>query len=84
MALLLARKGAIVSYSDPFISRYEEGGLKLEAIDERAALDAGFDCAIITTNHRAFDFDALVARSPLVVDTRNALKGRSGAHIFRL
>ena len=32
----------------------------------------------------AFDYDALVAKSPLILDTRNALTGRAGAHIFRL
>ena len=29
-------------------------------------------------------YDTLVAKSPLILDTRNALKGRPGSHIFRL
>jgi UDP-N-acetyl-D-glucosamine dehydrogenase len=44
----------------------------------------GFDCAVITTHHKAFDYDALIDRAPLIVDTRNALKGRNGKHIFSL
>ena len=29
-------------------------------------------------------YDTLVAKSPLILDTRNALKGRKETHIFRL
>jgi len=84
VAQLLVKRGAIVSYSDPFIPRYTLGDLQLEAVTETAALDAGIDCAVVTTHHRAFDYDALVARAPLIVDTRNALKGRREGKIFRL
>jgi hypothetical protein len=31
-----------------------------------------------------FDYDRMAKRFPLVVDTRNALKGMAGDHIFRL
>ena len=43
----------------------------------------GFDCAVITTDHTAFDY-ARLATVPLIVDTRNALKGFSGPNIVRL
>jgi UDP-N-acetyl-D-mannosaminuronate dehydrogenase len=39
---------------------------------------------VITTNHTAFDYAAIADGSPRVVDTRNALKGHTGRHIFRL
>ena len=58
--------------------------MTLTAVSFEAALDAGFDCAVIATNHKAFDYDAIFKRSPLIVDTRNALKGRSSPHLFRL
>ena len=48
------------------------------------ALAEGFDCAVITTNHKTFDYDRMVSQSPIILDTRNALKGRTAAHIFRL
>jgi len=84
IARLLIQRGATVTYSDPYVPRVEEGAFRLDAVPEQQAIDEGFDCALITTNHRDFDYDALVARAPLVVDTRNALKGRRGGHIFRL
>ena len=84
VAELLHERGAIVSFSDPFVTHLAVGSLKASAVEPQAALDRGFDCAVITTPHRAFDYDDIVARSPLVVDTRNALKGRSEPHIVRL
>jgi hypothetical protein len=38
---------------------------------------------VITTDHAAFDY-ARLAQLPLIVDTRNALKGASGPNIVRL
>jgi UDP-N-acetyl-D-glucosamine dehydrogenase len=86
VAQLLLKSGAKVSYSDPFVPRLDRdhGGVDLEAIPTDRALSEGIDCAVITTNHKAFDYDAIVAKSPLVVDTRNALKGVQPPHVFKL
>jgi UDP-N-acetyl-D-glucosamine dehydrogenase len=81
---LLHRRGAIVSYTDPYVPTLREGSSCLEGIDADTAFARGIDCAVITTNHRCFDYPALAARSPLIVDTRNALRGVQGAHVFRL
>jgi len=37
-----------------------------------------------TTDHCGVDYADVARRAPLVVDTRNALAGIAGAHIFRL
>ena len=84
LAQLLMRRGATVTYSDPHVPSIADHGVTLKAVPADAALDAGFDCAVIATNHKAFDYDAIFKRSPLIVDTRNALKGRSSPHLFRL
>jgi UDP-N-acetyl-D-glucosamine dehydrogenase len=80
---LLIRRGAVVTYSDPWVPQVHEGHLNLKSVDVDAAIAGGFDCAVITTDHAAFDYDRL-AKLPLVVDTRNALKGTTGANVFRL
>jgi len=80
--LLLERLGAVVGYSDPFVPRLHVGGLQLEAQPASAAADA--DCVVIVTDHAAFDYRALVDSAPLIVDTRNALKGFSSPKIVRL
>jgi UDP-N-acetyl-D-glucosamine dehydrogenase len=57
-------------------------GRELTASPEEAAADA--DCVVIVTDHSAFDYQGLVARSRLIVDTRNALKGIESKKIVRL
>ncbi len=77
---LLRRRGAILSYTDPFVPRLPSGDAMLES--EWPAQQK--DCAIICTNHSSFDYDDIVARFPLIVDSRNALKNRKEPSIFRL
>jgi UDP-N-acetyl-D-glucosamine dehydrogenase len=80
---LLHQRGATVSYTDPYVPKLEHGDLKLCSVQEDKA-GQGIDCAVICTNHRVFDYQAIVKRFPLVVDTRNALKGIDSKNIFRL
>lgn len=84
VAQLLQRRGAVITYSDPYVPVAEHGDFSLTGIPVEAAWAQGIDCAVITTNHRVFDYAEIVRRAPLVVDTRNALKGQPGDHIFRL
>src|SRR5579885_348787 len=83
---LLEKRGAQVSYSDPFVPRLRADGFLRHAME---ALDAGegcaqADCVVIVTDHRSFDYAAVVERSRLIVDTRNALKGCVSPKIVRL
>jgi UDP-N-acetyl-D-glucosamine dehydrogenase len=80
--LLLQRRGAVVSYSDPHVPTLQRDGLELAASPEDAAAEA--DCVVIITDHAAFDYRALVDRSRLIVDTRNALRGVTSGKIVRL
>ena len=80
--MLLERRGAILSYSDPHVPKLKLDGLALDSSPESVAADA--DCVVIVTNHAAFDYPGLVQRSKLIVDTRNALKGLTSDKIVRL
>jgi UDP-N-acetyl-D-glucosamine dehydrogenase len=80
--LLLEKRGARISYSDPHVPVLRLDGQVLEASPEMAAAEA--DCVVIVTDHTAFDYKALVERSALIVDTRNALKGVHSPKIVRL
>jgi UDP-N-acetyl-D-glucosamine dehydrogenase len=84
IANLLIRQGAIVSYSDPHVSVLREAGLTLDEVPLKQALEDGVDVSVITTHHDGFDYDAIVRLSPVVVDTRNSLRGIDAEHIFRL
>ncbi len=75
---LLHAQGAIVSYNDPHIPtlpamrNFRVPRLASEALT--AEYLAGLDCALIATDHSAYDYDFIVRYAPLVVDTRNATK----------
>jgi len=42
-----------------------------------------YDCVVILTDHSSFPWDAMVANSRLIVDARDAIKGRH-PHVYRL
>jgi UDP-N-acetyl-D-glucosamine dehydrogenase len=81
---LLKRRGARVSYTDPFVPILQHGPVDLTSISLDEALAAGCDCGVIITDHSAFDYAAIASRFPLVVDTRNALKDHRRATVFPL
>jgi UDP-N-acetyl-D-glucosamine dehydrogenase len=80
---LLKRRGARVTFSDPFIRHLAVDGLDLCAEAAEKMIPAA-DCVVITTDHSTFDYKALVNGARLVVDTRNALKGFKAGNIVRL
>ena len=80
---LLKRRGARVTYSDPHIPHLLLDGIDLAAVPPDKAVSEA-DCVVIITDHKAFDYDGLVKKARLVVDTRNALKGIDAANIVRL
>jgi UDP-N-acetyl-D-glucosamine dehydrogenase len=82
---LLGKRGAKVTYSDPFIPRLRADGVvpDMEGTDaEQSSAEA--DCVVIVTDHKAFNYARIVERARLVVDTRNALKGNPSEKIVRL
>jgi UDP-N-acetyl-D-glucosamine dehydrogenase len=80
--LLLKRRGARLTYSDPYVPQLQLDGDDLYAQPEALAGEA--DCAAIITDHSSFDYPRIAAQARLIVDTRNALKGVNSAHIVRL
>jgi UDP-N-acetyl-D-glucosamine dehydrogenase len=79
---LLVKRGAMVSYTDPWVPELKDGAHAQMSVDFETALRNGYDCVVVTTDHKSFDYDRIAAL-PLVVDTRNAVKRRSPT-IFKL
>jgi UDP-N-acetyl-D-glucosamine dehydrogenase len=80
--LLLKKRGATVTYSDPHVPALRGEGLDTAASPEATAAEA--DCVVIITDHSSFDYKALVERASLIVDSRNALKAYRSEKIVRL
>ena len=81
--LLLQRRGARVTFSDPHVKNIQSNGSVMEAQDTLPSVSAA-DCVVIVTDHSGVDYSAIVERSQLIVDTRNALKGYRSEKIVRL
>jgi UDP-N-acetyl-D-glucosamine dehydrogenase len=84
---LLHSRGASVSYADPFVpevpAREWSGRYDIAAVDARRGSFSQYDCIVIITDHRGFDYDAMVAEADVIVDTRNAIKTPK-ANVFKL
>ncbi|MCC6366360.1 MAG: nucleotide sugar dehydrogenase [Bryobacterales bacterium] len=80
---LLQRRGAEVSYSDPYVGTLRADGLEMTSVDTVKGCRES-DCAVVVTDHAAFDYAAILEATPLVVDTRNALKAFQSEKIVRL
>jgi UDP-N-acetyl-D-glucosamine dehydrogenase len=80
---LLQGLGANVTYSDPWIPKIDHDPIQMSAIDECKGIKEA-DCVVIITDHRDFDYKALVNNAKLIVDTRNALKTFKSDKIVRL
>jgi UDP-N-acetyl-D-glucosamine dehydrogenase len=80
---LLSKRGAAVSYSDPFVPKLSADGLHMTAVDAVEGAK-GADCVVIVTDHTGFDYAGVVEAAPLVVDSRNALKKIKSGKIVRL
>src|SRR6266498_3557986 len=71
---LLQKKGAEVSYHDPYIPHihHEYDGWYMDSVMDvmQAVRDA--DVVVIVTNHKTYDYKAIVDAAKFVFDTRNA------------
>jgi UDP-N-acetyl-D-glucosamine dehydrogenase len=83
---LLGKRGAIVTYSDPYVPKLRADGVILDVMEaiepDKGAAES--DCVVIVTDHKSFDYPRLLDLSRLIVDTRNALKGNPSGKIVRL
>jgi UDP-N-acetyl-D-glucosamine dehydrogenase len=69
----LHKRGARVSYMDPYVARLDADGVTQASID----LDTNFgsfDAVVVVTDHSALDRTRLAREARLVVDTRDALR----------
>lgn len=77
---LLEGDGADVRYHDPHIPSFaDDHGKVRRSVPLTDDLLAKADCVAIATNHSDFDYQRIVAKAKLIVDTRNATSGIAGA-----
>ncbi len=81
---LLREEGAEVLYNDPYHPKVGRGRhYNLNMTSTPLTELEQYDCVLIVTDHTDYDYQDIVNRSKLVVDTRNATKGISSPKIHR-
>jgi len=71
---LLQKKGALVEYHDPYIPhiRHEHDGWSKDSVKDVMQSVKEADVVVIITDHKAYDYKAIVDSAKFVFDTRNA------------
>jgi UDP-N-acetyl-D-glucosamine dehydrogenase len=85
---LLRKKGALVEYHDPYIPHihHETDGWQMDSVTDPMASVREADAVVIVTNHKAYDYQAIVDSAKFVFDSRNATRRVSdaGGKVVRL
>ena len=71
----LKKRGAVVSYYDPFVAEYRENGeveKGIPALTEDVLKEA--DLVMVTTAHTTVDYNFVAEHADLIFDTKNAMK----------
>lgn len=84
--LLLAQKGADVCYHDPYVPSFRHDDVSMQSVTDLDAEIKAADVVVIITNHRKYDYAAILRDAKLIVDTRNALgkAGKNNPKVVRL
>src|SRR3954463_10653107 len=84
---LLRDRGANVSYVDPYVpevhAREWSARVDIKSEDPASISYSRYDCCVVVTDHKPFDYATMVAAAALSGDTRNAIH-KAAAHVFKL
>jgi UDP-N-acetyl-D-glucosamine dehydrogenase len=89
----LMRKGASVDYFDSLIPEFRIPAgnfmlgnpepIILKSVENGLEAVKNYDAVIILCDHSGFDYVELAKNASLVIDTRNAIKSREFANVYR-
>jgi len=73
---LLQKKGAVVEYHDPYIPHihHETDGWQMDSVPDMMNAVKMADAVVIITNHKEYDYKAIVESATFVFDSRNATR----------
>jgi UDP-N-acetyl-D-glucosamine dehydrogenase len=81
---LLFDKSAEVVYHDPFVESFTVEGRDVPRVPLTAEEILAADAVLVITNHGGVDYDLVVEKASLVLDTRNALTGAGRENVVLL
>jgi UDP-N-acetyl-D-glucosamine dehydrogenase len=73
---LLQKKGALVEYHDPYIPHihHEYDGWQMDSVTDYMKSVQEADAVVIVTNHKVYDYKAIIDSAQFVFDSRNATR----------
>ncbi|ABC64751.1 nucleotide sugar dehydrogenase [Erythrobacter litoralis] len=74
---VLRDRGAVVEYSDPYapvFPRMREHSFDLESVELTPETIASYDAVVLLTDHTDFDYDLILEKAKLVIDTRGKFR----------
>ena len=84
---LLQKKGALVEYHDPYIPTLKtHEGQEMHSVPDLMAAVREADAVVIVTNHKVYDYKAILDAAKFIFDSRNALgkMGKDSPKVVRL
>jgi UDP-N-acetyl-D-glucosamine dehydrogenase len=84
---LLQEKGALVEYHDPYIPALKtHAGLAMQSVPDLMAAVRAADAVVIVTDHKVYDYPAILEQARFIFDSRNALNelGKDNPKVVRL
>ncbi len=80
---ILEKRGARISYHDPFVPKLDMEELSLQSQDLMPAVKEA-DLVLIVTDHSAFPYPQIVEAARVVLDTRNATRGLRSEKVLKI
>ena len=82
---ILKEKGGNVAFNDPYVAFAvsHRKHFKMKSVPLTDAALKRADCTLIVTDHTCYDYNRIVAKSALVVDSRNATAGIKSSKIVK-
>ncbi|QOR66318.1 nucleotide sugar dehydrogenase [Cytobacillus suaedae] len=71
---ILDKQGADFSVVDPYVTSFRSCNRVVETVELTEELLKNSDLVMVTTDHSDFDYELIAQHSPVIFDTRNALK----------
>jgi UDP-N-acetyl-D-glucosamine dehydrogenase len=81
---LLQARGAEVVVHDPYVHDVSHEGVDARWVELEPVMLQTQDCVVIITGHGSVDYKRVLQNAPLIVDTRNVLKGKKSEKVVRL
>ncbi|MFH1836947.1 MAG: nucleotide sugar dehydrogenase [Candidatus Omnitrophota bacterium] len=83
---LLIKKGAEVSYHDPYVSKFDIDGIKRNCVKLTKNILNKQDIVVVVTDHSSIDYKFISENSKTIFDTRNVFerKGIKAGNVVKL